>query len=93
MKIKFALAVLVVLFLVGLPPNYIELVRYLLMVGFAYMGFSTLRSSNNTAFIYFALAILYQPIFKISLGQDIWNVIDVIVAAGLVYSSFQDMRA
>jgi hypothetical protein len=93
MKIKFALAVLVILFLVGLPANYIELVRYLLMVGFAYMGFSNLKSSNNLAFIYFALAILYQPIFKISLGQDIWNVIDVIVAAGLVYSSFQDMRA
>ncbi|MDA8595318.1 hypothetical protein N9L20_02450 [Flavobacteriaceae bacterium] len=93
MKIKFALAVLIILFLVGLPAKYIELIRYLLMVGFAYMGFDSLKSSKNESFIYFALAILYQPIFKISLGQDIWNVIDVIVVAALVYSSFRNMRA
>jgi len=92
MKIKFALAVLILLFFAGFSANYVELIRYLVMVGFAYMGFSSLKQSNTESFIYFALALLYQPIFKITLGQDIWNVINVVVVAGLVYSSFRKVK-
>lgn len=30
------------------------------------------------------LALLFQPFFKIALGRTMWNVVDVVVAIGLV---------
>jgi hypothetical protein len=36
--------------------------------------------------VYVGLAILFQPLIKIALGRLIWNIVDVIVAAGLLYS-------
>jgi len=32
----------------------------------------------------FALAILFQPVVKISLGRFLWNVVDVIVGVWLI---------
>lgn len=34
--------------------------------------------------VFGALALLFQPIYKIALGRDLWNVVDVIVAALLI---------
>ena len=31
-----------------------------------------------------ALALLFQPFFKIALGRTMWNVVDVLVAVGLI---------
>lgn len=36
--------------------------------------------------IYGALAILFQPFFKIALGRELWNIVDVIVEIGLILS-------
>ena len=30
-----------------------------------------------------ALALLFQPFFKVALGRVVWNIVDVIVAIGL----------
>ena len=38
--------------------------------------------------IYAALALLFQPFFKIALGRDLWNVVDVVVGIGLLVSLF-----
>ena len=38
--------------------------------------------------LYGALALLFQPFFKISLGRDLWNIVDVIVGCGLIVSIF-----
>ena len=34
--------------------------------------------------IYVALAILFQPLAKISLGRLLWNVVDVVVGVWLI---------
>ena len=61
------------------------------MIGFAYLAYSANQQTNkNEVFIYIALAILFQPIFKIALGRTIWNIVDVIVGIGLVLSIFQN---
>lgn len=39
--------------------------------------------------IYGALALLLQPLFKIALGRELWNIIDVLVAIGLFISLIQ----
>jgi hypothetical protein len=38
--------------------------------------------------VYIALAVLFQPLFKIALGRTLWNIIDVIVGIGLLGSIF-----
>jgi hypothetical protein len=38
--------------------------------------------------IYGGLALLFQPFFKIALGRQMWNIVDVIVGIGLVISIF-----
>jgi hypothetical protein len=42
------------------------------MVGFIYLAYSANQKENkNEVFIYLALAILFQPFFKIALGRTI----------------------
>ena len=38
--------------------------------------------------LYLGLAILFQPVIKIYLGREIWNVVDLIVGGYLVVSLF-----
>jgi hypothetical protein len=38
--------------------------------------------------VFILLAILFQPFEKIALGRTLWNVVDVIVAMGLIISMF-----
>ena len=35
-----------------------------------------------------ALALLFQPLAKISLGRDVWNIVDVAVAVLLIVLTF-----
>lgn len=45
------------------------------------MAIVAYKEKKETALIgYIALAILFQPFFKIALGRSIWQIIDVIVA-------------
>jgi len=69
----------------GLPYGYFQLVRFIAMIGFGVLTFKEYdRENKQLAFIYGALAILFQPIFKISLGRDIWNIVDVVVASNSI---------
>ena len=55
------------------------------MTGFAYLAYSANQLTNkNEVFIYIALAILFQPTFKIALGRTLWNIVDIIVVQHLV---------
>lgn len=85
--IKIALAVLLFGCLLDMPYGYFQLVRFLSMAGFAYLAFECNQQDRNSeAIIFVILAILFQPFFKISLGRELWNVVDVIVALGLIFS-------
>lgn len=88
--LKIILAILLLICLLDMPYGYYQLVRFIAMISFGYLAFKAHDIKDETfAFIYVALAILFQPIFKISLGRDIWNIVDVIVAVGLIISSFK----
>jgi len=72
-----------------MPYGYYQLVRFLALVGFAYLSYQANQQNNNTAtIIYAALALLFQPFFKIALGRDLWNIVDVVVAIGLLITLF-----
>ena len=89
--IKIVLAILFFVCLADMPYGLYQFVRYTAMIGFAYLAYSANQQKNkNEVFIYIALAILFQPIFKIALGRTIWNIVDTIVGIGLILSIFQN---
>lgn len=91
--IKLALAVLFLLCLADMPYGYYQFVRFSAFAGFGWLALdSGRRNEQQTLFIYAALALLFQPIFKISLGRSIWNMVDMIVAVGLIVSLLKSGR-
>jgi len=72
-----------------MPYSYYQAVRFMGMLGFALLAYYSYRQNNNTAvIIYIALALLFQPFAKVVLGRTGWNIVDVVVAVGLVVSMF-----
>jgi hypothetical protein len=88
--IKIGIAILLFLCIINMPYGYYQFVRFISMCGFAYLAFSSNEDNKkNEAFVYIALAILFQPFIKISLGRTIWNVVDFTVGISLILSLFQ----
>ena len=88
--IKILLAILLIACLADLPYGYYQFVRFAGLVGFGYLAFNANeQGKKNEVFIYLALAVLFQPFFKIALGRSLWNVIDVVVGIGLIVSLFK----
>ena len=87
--IKIILSVLLFGCLVDFPYGYYQFVRFAALVGFGYLAFNANEQGyKKEAFVYFALAVLFQPFIKIALGRTIWNIVDVMVGIGLIVSLF-----
>lgn len=85
--IKIGLAVLMFGCLLDMPYGYYQLVRFIALIGFGVLAYQANQQSRQTEmFIYGALALLFQPFFKIALGRELWNIVDVIVGVGLLVS-------
>ena len=83
--IKIGLSILLLLCLADMPYGFFQLVRFLSLIGFGLLAFDANQKEKQTEMIiYIGLAILFQPLIKISLGRTVWNIVDVIVAVGLV---------
>ena len=84
-NIKVILAIALFVCLLDMPYGYYQLVRLFAFGTFAYLGFTGLEKANSTTvFIYFGLAILFQPFYKFALGRELWNIVDVVVGIGLL---------
>ncbi len=87
--IKIILAVLFFLCLLDMPYGFFQVVRFAALVGFAILAYQENEKENKTEMIIFiCLAVLFQPLLKISFGRQIWNVVDVIVGVALIVSIF-----
>lgn len=85
--IKIGLAVLMFGCLLNMPYGYYQLVRFIALVSFSLLAYQANQQSRSTEmFIYGALALLFQPFFKIALGRELWNIVDVVVGVGLLVS-------
>ena len=71
--------------LLDMPYGYYQLYRFLAVVFFFYLAF-TERESKEWMFIWVVSGLLVQPFFKVALGREIWNIIDVIWAILLTIS-------
>jgi len=87
--IKITLVVLFFICLADMPYGYYQFVRFAGLVGFAILAYQANQQSRQTEMIIYAgLAILFQPFFKIALGREVWNIVDVVVGIGLLISIF-----
>jgi hypothetical protein len=87
--IKISLAVLFLLCLLDMPYGYFQLVRLAGLIGFVVLAYKASQQDRKTEMIIFVgLALVFQPFFKIALGRQIWNIVDVVVALGLLISLF-----
>ena len=94
--LKLVIAILLLLCLADMPYGFYTLVRFASSFTFAYLSYDYFKSKKDgLGFVFAALALLFQPFFKFALGRTIWNIVDVIVAIGLVYliiSTFRKKR-
>jgi hypothetical protein len=74
-----------------MPYGFYQLIRIVALIGFGILAYKANEENKNTEMIiYCGLALLFQPFFKIALGREIWNIVDVIVGIGLIASLFMN---
>ena len=84
--INFILAFLLVLCLAPMPYGYYQLVRFVAMVVFGVMAYHYFEKKQEAWAVTFgALALLFQPFVKVTLGRTLWNIVDVAVAILLIF--------
>lgn len=72
------------------PYGYYQITRFLCFIGFGLLAYvSNERKEIYYAIIFACLSLLFQPFYKVSLGRELWNVVDVVVGLALILSIFQ----
>ena len=85
---KILLAIIFLLCLLDMPYGYYQLVRLIGMISFVYFAYEEKDSKGKLwMFFWIGSALLINPLLKISLGRELWNVVDVIWALILFYQS------
>jgi threonine/homoserine efflux transporter RhtA len=91
--IKIILTLLFFLSLADMPYGFYQFVRFSGLIGFAILSYQANQQNRQTEMIaYGGLALLFQPFFKITLGREIWNIVDVVVGIGLIISIFWNRK-
>jgi hypothetical protein len=72
-----------------MPYGFYQFVRFEKLIGFVILAYQAQKQGRQTEMIIFGgLALLFQPFFKIALGRQMWNIVDVVVGIGLLISIF-----
>jgi len=68
-----------------MPYSYYQIVRFTGLLGFALLAYQAYEEKQKAMTIVFiGLALLFQPFYKIALGRQIWNAVDLIVSLFLI---------
>ena len=87
--VKTGLSVLFLLCLLDWQYGFYQLVRFLGMIGFGILAFDEYENDRSWFVVWISSLILINPLFKISLGRDIWNIVDIIWVILLIYSIYK----
>jgi hypothetical protein len=72
---------------------FTSFVRFAGLIGFVILAYQANQQGRQTEMIiYGGLALLFQPFFKIALGREMWNIVDVVVGIGLLISIFMNPK-
>ena len=92
-NLYIVLAILLLLCLAPMPYGYFMLVRFVMMVAFGLLAYRYYMLHKHIAmWVFVVLALLFQPFCKIALGRTVWNIVDIIVAAFLIWLWFKRKR-
>ena len=92
-QVYLILAAMMLLCLAPMPYGYFQLVRFLATLAFGVMAFRYYQERKEwLAYSCGTLALLFQPFYKIALGRTVWNIVDVIVAVGLIALFFYEWK-
>ena len=84
-KVQLILSVGLMLCLCEMPYGYYNLIRFASCIVFGIMSLNAYKRDNNIECVgYAALGMLFQPLFKIALGREIWQVVDIIAVIVLI---------
>lgn len=91
--IKIGLAIVMLGCLLDMPYGYYQFVRFATFIGFGFLAYQANQQEKQTEKIVLGvLALLFQPFFKINLGRELWNIVDVIVGFGLLLSLYKKKK-
>jgi hypothetical protein len=91
--LHIVMAVMLLVCLGDMPYGYYQLVRFVAMAVFAYLAYEYYKLNRvGVCYTFVALALLFQPFFKVALGRTVWNIVDVIVAAFLMVLLLADKK-
>lgn len=91
--IKISLSILFLLCLLDMPYGYFQIVRFAGLVGFGLLAYQANENKKKEMTIVFiGLALLFQPFFKIALGRQVWNIVDVLVSIFLIATIFMNRQ-
>lgn len=85
--LRVVLAILLFVCLLDMPYGYYQVVRWAVAVAFAYWAYVAYEAKQIPVMIFcIGIVLLFQPIAKIALGREVWNVVDVLLGVGLLGS-------
>lgn len=85
------LAASLLICLAPMPYGYYTLIRMLATLVFCIYAYRCyMAKKEGLTCIFVTLALLFQPFIKVALGRIVWNIIDVILAIGMVVFFFWD---
>ena len=91
--LKIIMVVLLLLCLADMPYGYFTLVRFVAAFLFGYMAYEFFQvEKSGLGWTFVALTLLFQPFLRFHLGRAVWNVVDVVVAIGLIVLLIWDYR-
>jgi len=91
LKLFFAIALLICL--APMPYGYYMLVRIVAAILFViFAGKYYAAKKEGLAITFGILAFLFQPLVKISLGREVWNIVDVAVVILLLVLWFKERK-
>lgn len=92
-KVYLIIAALMLICLAPMPYGYFQLVRFLSTLAFGVMTYRYYKERKEwLVYTCGTLALLFQPFYKIALGRTVWNIVDVIVAIGLIILFFYEWK-
>jgi hypothetical protein len=88
--LRFVTAALLFICLLQMPYGYYQVTRFFAAFTFIVLGLTITKTQYSIFYqtTFYALAILFQPFFKVAIGRTIWNIIDVIVGVALLISIY-----
>ena len=85
--LRLVVGLLSLLCLYDMPYGYYQLYRLIAMTTFIILAFNE-KNSKELTIVWIFSALIVQPFFKISLGREIWNIIDILWSFLLILPVF-----